>query len=262
MPKKSGSATKESTYEVFATDEPFKVVAKRLLVSPNTLRAWWVEKFGQKAFDARGKAIQAKAAVEFGHIHRGRKHTVQEVEEPCAGCGSPVKLNLAQRARLLQVLCPACELDKRGVDRGCPVCGLGCAGSIGLSNHLAQAKDEAHQKHLQYTEAARWADKVEGVDYVRCRICDFHSVSLARHLKSEHSITADAYRSKFPGAVVVCQVASDNKSAALVKFNEGAPRKGLKKKISCPSCGFEHEVALSLVPSMHETRCQILFVQR
>jgi hypothetical protein len=257
MPKKSGSATKESTYEVFATDEPFKVVAKRLLVSPNTLRAWWVEKFGQEAFDARGKAIQAKAAVEFGHTHRGSKHTVKEVEEPCAGCGSPVRLNLAQKARLLQVLCQSCETNKRGVDRECPVCGLGCSGLIGLSSHMAQVKDEAHQKHLQDNEAARWVGKLEGVEYVRCRICNFHSVSLARHLKAEHSITADSYRSKFPGALVVCQVASENKSVALVKFNEGAPRKGLKKKISCPSCGLEHEVALSLVPSMHETRCQI-----
>jgi len=51
--------------EAFSTTEGFKAVAARLGVSPNTLRVWWVEEFGQEAFKARGKAIQAAGAANF-----------------------------------------------------------------------------------------------------------------------------------------------------------------------------------------------------
>lgn len=80
----------DETYGAFGTVEPFKAVARRFGLSPNTLRAWWVDKFGSEAFKARGKAIQSEAAtlvcisrrVPSGHKKR------------CTKCGSKKILRL------------------------------------------------------------------------------------------------------------------------------------------------------------------------
>jgi transposase-like protein len=74
----------EDTYTAFHTSEGFKVVAARFSVSPNTLRKWWTEKFGKKAFDKRSqqqhhkgifKAIESRIVL----IVNGKKR--------CGKCG-------------------------------------------------------------------------------------------------------------------------------------------------------------------------------
>ena len=76
MPKNPNAPSPDDTYPLFETSEPFKATAKRLGVSPNTLRMWWVGKFGQEAFDARGKTIQSKAASAVGRARLGTTFTI------------------------------------------------------------------------------------------------------------------------------------------------------------------------------------------
>ena len=52
--------------EAFPTEEPFKKVASRLGMSPNTLRVLWQDRFGVQAFKERGKKLQRKGASDFG----------------------------------------------------------------------------------------------------------------------------------------------------------------------------------------------------
>jgi transposase-like protein len=136
---KRSQASSADTYEAFHTDESFKAAAQRLGISPNTLRRWWVEKFGQDAFDARGKKLQASRAASFNQGQVGKTKKLKVVQEPCAICGAMVEVNSVQRARLTQVLCVSCEGVQRGVDRHCPVCGFGCVGARGLAGHMAAA---------------------------------------------------------------------------------------------------------------------------
>ena len=57
-------ATSEEILSAFHTDEPFKAVAQRLGMSPNTLRPKWKVEFGDVAFKARGTRLQAAAAAK------------------------------------------------------------------------------------------------------------------------------------------------------------------------------------------------------
>ena len=75
---KPSNCTAIESYSYFDTDEPFKALSLRLGTSPNTLRKWWVEKFGKEAFDARCKRIQAKGAVRFNKTLTGATKKMKE----------------------------------------------------------------------------------------------------------------------------------------------------------------------------------------
>jgi predicted transcriptional regulator len=255
MPRRNNSATPEDTYESFATAEPFKVLAKRYLVSPNTLRSWWVAKFGKEAFDARGKRIQSQAAVAFGASRKGTSHTIGLVTEPCAKCGVVVELNLLQKVRSKQVLCPTCADSERGVDRSCSVCGIGCVGVKGLAMHLAQVEDQAHTKHLQTELNLRWESQVENRDYVSCLLCGHKAVTLARHLLAEHKITAEQYKMQFPGTLIRSESLTASRTKAAKHSHEASPRRGLTKTILCSTCDREFDVSTFFAYSTHDSRC-------
>jgi hypothetical protein len=73
--KNSRAASPEALKEavgVFHTDEPFRRVAKRLGISPGTLRQIWIEEYGRPAFDERGRKIQLVGATAF---NRRKKET-------------------------------------------------------------------------------------------------------------------------------------------------------------------------------------------
>jgi Zn ribbon nucleic-acid-binding protein len=249
MPKSRTSPA--DTYEAFATDEPFKSVAKRLGVSPNTLRKWWVERFGQDPFTARGKRLQAEAAVEAGRGRAGQTHRLREVEEPCAACGSPVLVNLLQKARLLRVLCETCSDLERGVDRRCPVCGVGCVGAKGLSGHFHQkSQDAAHQAYSLEEERGLWEGKVEGEDYVRCLVCGHRGVRIDLHIQAEHGLGLEEYRDRFPGSLITARALREVRATSA---RNQPSRAGLTKEVTCPSCLDPHLVALT--SSVKDSRC-------
>ena len=208
MPKRLNAPKPEETFQLFETEEPFKAIAKRLGISPNTLRGWWVGHFGQEAFEVRGRALQTKGAVSFNVGRTGQAHEVREVAAFCSTCGAEVKLNAIQQVRMKVVLCHGCEGAARGVDRHCPVCGVGCVGEKGLASHMVrpyQGGAPAHAAFLQAQEASRWVEKAEGQDFVVCRLCGVKDTTLGRHLKADHELTAVAYREQFPGARIVCE---------------------------------------------------------
>lgn len=192
------------TYSFFETLEPFKALSKRLGVSPNTLRKWWVEKFGQDAFDARGKALQAQAASKWGQSRLGVAKKLTETSEPCSVCGQPVVLNLNQKARILRILCTSCDEKERGVDQYCPVCKFGCVGVRGLAGHMARPQSgdpEAHAAYLCQQEQETWEGRLEDYDYVVCRVCGFRGKSLGNHIKL-HNLEASSYYREHPGAAL------------------------------------------------------------
>jgi hypothetical protein len=199
-------ATPEDTYAAFPTEEPFKSVAARMGLSPNTLRSWWIAKFGQEAFDSRGKSIQAHAAIKFGRSRRGQTHQLQRLTRTCSACGEVLHLNSMQVSRLRAVLCPPCRDKSRGVDQRCPVCDFGCVGNRALISHLTRPKtgfSEAHATYLaeyrRQKDARRWEGLEEDQDYVICRVCGRRGVSLTNHMK-RHGLLAAEYYAKFPGA--------------------------------------------------------------
>ena len=93
MPKPS-TTKRVDTYWAFATDEPFKDVAKRFGLSPNTLRAWWVANFGQQAFRERGRKLHVRAARKAS---LARVKPVQNGEKECSRC---------KRSKVLAEFCP------------------------------------------------------------------------------------------------------------------------------------------------------------
>lgn len=90
---------------------------------------------------------------------------------------------------------------------------------------------------------------------VSCLICGHTAVSLARHFKAVHGITADEYRVRHPGARIRSEACEAKRSLATAKSHEAKPRKGLKKTITCPTCGAPREVGLTFAPTTHEMRC-------
>jgi hypothetical protein len=89
---------------------------------------------------------------------------------------------------------------------------------------------------------------------VICQICKHTAVTLARHLKAVHGITADVYRGQYPGARIRSEACEANMSRAAEKGHTQKP-KGLKKSIKCPNCGASHEVGYTFAPSVHDSRC-------
>ena len=255
---KHSSFTAFDSYALFDSDESLKSIAERFKVSPNTLRQWWLEKFGRDLFDKRNDRIRALGHVKTGEHSRGKSRSVRKVSEPCAICGTAVTVSLIQRAHFNRILCPSCTSIERGFDRYCPVCGLGCVGQGGLSSHFARPPvltSEAHAKYLVDMEEAKWSAKLENQEYVICKLCGHRAESLARHLLAEHGITAKQYKVLYPDALI--------RSIALKAVRGEAIRQGLKcfgqkgrtKQVICPDCSQEHAVSLYFAYDMHDPRC-------
>ena len=93
-------------------------------------------------------------------------------------------------------------------------------------------------------------------ELVTCSICGHQAVTLARHLKASHGVTADVYRARYPGARVRSEACEANRKSAISKSHKDKPRSGLKKTVTCPSCGTGVEVGLTFAYSIHDARCQ------
>jgi len=252
MPRKNCSANPSDTYQYFATEEPFRSVAKRLFVSPSTLRLWWVEKFGREAFTARGKALQAKGAVRFGTLSRGQKRSPSKVEGLCISCGAGFTLSSSRKSKLREVVCSSCNDKRRGADRACPVCRLPCVGARGLSAHFVQTKDDAHLKHTREQEELKWVGEIENLDYVKCRVCGFRAASLQTHLRT-HGLVAEEYRTKYPEAMVLSPVSASKRSVSVARSHTETPRAGRLKVARCSSCG--EPLTVPLTSSSNGLRC-------
>ncbi len=85
MPRPSKTQPAD-TFRAFSTQEPFKAVAKRFGVSPNTLRGWWVTEFGLDAFRRRGAQIHGEAAARVGRAtgHPLRDDGLKRCSKCCA----------------------------------------------------------------------------------------------------------------------------------------------------------------------------------
>lgn len=191
-------ASRDEILAAFHTDEPFKQVAARLGMSPNTLRPIWKEAFGEDSFKERGRRLQAEAAAKTCR-ETATTRTYKDVDVPCTKCGGVVSLKTNQVAQMdvASFVCEDCRCD-----RACPVCGLRVDGERGLSGHFRHRREAGDDAHIAYAEKAPWEGKTEPEDYVTCRICDYRAETLAPHLKPVHGVTADAYRARFPGALI------------------------------------------------------------
>jgi transposase-like protein len=177
-PKKS-IATEAEILTSFHTDEPFKEIAARLNMSPNTLRNRWITAFGKEAFDARSKRFHSEAGIRAGFARKGKKYLSEET------------------IRVREV--------SRGVDRRCPVCDVGCVGDQALKNHMSRFGDEAHKISLKILfeeqEILKWKNLKEGIDYVVCKECGLRGGNLTHHLYL-HGLDIQTYRKKWPEAAV------------------------------------------------------------
>lgn len=253
MGRQRSKATSAEILAAFHTDEPFKAAAKRLGMSPNTLRPLWKDAFGEDAFKARGKTLQARAAAATCRATAATR-TYKDVRVPCTGCGNEVlmKANQAAQIRRDTFICEDCQYD-----RTCPVCGLLVNGERGLAGHFRHRRDAGDTAHREYQEVqvdARWVGKVEGRDYVVCLVCGHKAETLARHLKAAHSITADQYR-VLHGEVRIRSERVEQARRESLRASRGSEVYQGTKEVLCPSCGASCERSKFLVPGVHDLRC-------
>lgn len=246
-------ATQEDILGAFHTDEGFKAVAKRLGLSPNTLRVIWKDAFGETAFELRGKTLQARAAANTARAIATTR-VYGDVLVPCSACGTevPHKTNQAAQLDRSTFVCDGCKYD-----RACPVCGQQVDGERGLVGHFRHRREAGDAAHLEYEKKqgeARWVSLVELEDYVCCSLCGHRAVTLAGHLTASHGISAERYKEQFPGALIRAQRLTEKRSLAS-KGREGGFGKGARKSILCPSCGTTWEGSKFLAPEMHDPRC-------
>lgn len=137
----------------------------------------------------------------------------------------------------------------------CPVCSRTFTTQQGLAHHFQHRRKDGDASHIAYETAredARWADLTEGRDYVRCLECGHRTVTLARHLKSEHGITADQYRAKHGAGVPIrCDALKAKRGAAI---SARPITKGEQKSVVCPTCGGTWEGSKYL-GTIHDLRC-------
>lgn len=139
----------------------------------------------------------------------------------------------------------------------CPVCTKSFNTPKGLPNHFRHRRDAGDALHIAYETAqedARWVGLTEGADYVRCLECGHRTVTLARHLKGEHSITADQYRAKHGSHTPIrCDALKAKRGAAI---SARPITKGEVKQVSCPTCGGTWEGSKYL-GTVHDLRCPV-----
>lgn len=80
-------------------------------------------------------------------------------------------------------------------------------------------------------------------EQITCLICGHTAVTLARHIKAVHGITADVYRQQYPGARIRSEACEARRKGALVRSHQEKPSKGRTKTVSCSACGGPFEVS-------------------
>ena len=237
--------------DAFATEETFSAVAKRLGMSPNTLRPIWKDAFGEEAFRERGRELQAKAASKTARA-TAKTRVYKDITVPCSRCRTPHTLKSNQVAQMVGAfVCEACRCD-----RECPVCGLPVDGPRGLSGHFRHRRDAGDEAHILYeqdTEDARWENLEPEEEYVTCLECGHRAFTLARHLKAAHGFSADAYRAKHGNVLIRARKLTETRSRA-IQEGWGADAFLGVKVVECPSCGGEREVSKYFGP-IHDARC-------
>jgi len=234
--------------------EPFKAVAARIGMSPNTLRERWKGLYGETAFTERGRRLQAAAAAATMRATAATR-TYRDVGVPCSACGTEVVLKTNQTAHLdhASFRCERC----RG-DRDCPVCGLRVDGERGMSGHFRhrrEAGDEMHSAYERGETDALWIGMVEPFDYVTCRECGLRSSNLSGHIRV-HGVTAEEYRLRYAGA----RVRSDREQSVLNRGTAQSHADGKHlglKKVTCPDCDAEWDAPKSLAVTVHDLRCAV-----
>lgn len=255
MGKPRSTAASSDITAAFSTAEPFKAVAARLGMSPNTLRRLWQAEFGEEAFTARGKTIQAGAAAQVCR-ETAATRVYQTVRVPCTACGTevPLKTNQVAHLGLGAFVCEDCKYD-----RVCPVCDQLVDGERGLSGHFRHRREAGDAAHLLYRdkqEEAQWEGLQVGHDYVRCLECGHRAETLARHLKAAHSITAEEYRSRHGDVRIRSVKVEQARSLALQAGRTSSAYTGTKA-VDCSSCGEARGVSKFFVPDVHDLRCEV-----
>ena len=212
--KGAPEGAREEAILAFSTEDNFKDVAKRLGMSPNTLRVVWVTGFGEAAFEARSQRMQQRGATAFGRRTLGVAKKLTFVDTVCSTCGAKIRVSRLQRSVSEQVLCETCRHPDRTVP--CPVCGLLFEGR-GLPFHVWRATDEAHQNHVRGLREARWQGLIENQDYVVCRVCEFKAEALNGHLRT-HDLTAAKYVEQYPDALIRSVALTARRSTLAVQF--------------------------------------------
>lgn len=139
----------------------------------------------------------------------------------------------------------------------CPICTKSFDTPKGLPNHFRHRRDAGDALHIAYETAqedARWEHLIEGTDYVRCLECGHRTVTLARHLKGEHGITADQYRAKHGlHTPIRCETLKAKRGKAI---SARPITKGEQKSVVCPTCGCTWEGSKYL-GTIHDLRCPV-----
>jgi len=247
-------ATPLDITSAFRTSDPFKAVAIRLGLSPNTLRTRWVAEFGVDAFKARAQQCH----LDGNAARRGlpsKERVFQEEDVHCSQCSSVQRVRKVRIARMDRAAfqCDACEATT--FNTPCPVCGLKCRGLKGLSKHMSQRVDAGHTTYRLAHERARWGGKLQDQDFVVCLVCGHKAETLARHLGAAHQMSAEDYISRFGRTVRIRSTTLASKRSEIMSHRPQGFGKGDTKQILCPSCGETRLASKFLVPGTHDFRC-------
>lgn len=125
----------------------------------------------------------------------------------------------------------------------CSVCGYPALNQRALGQHfrvLVRGKDPSH---LVYRSRDVFAGQIEGVDYVRCRVCGMTAVALGQHLVAKHGINAVQYRERF-GVDASTRSAKTRAKASASRVGQPCLSKGRTKPVPCNTCGTPFEMPL------------------
>lgn len=136
----------------------------------------------------------------------------------------------------------------------CPICNFEVSNKKGLASHFRH-QSSTHPNYNTWLENERWKDKIENKDYVICLECGLRLETLARHLKSEHNLTAEDYRKKYGDKVLIRAENLTSKRKISIKNRSGGFGKGSTKIIRCPECGVLHNVSKFFSENRHNPKC-------